>query len=433
MNTTKQPIAFREKRDCKSLSDKKKIVVLLKGYPRLSETFIAQELLGLEKAGLELELVAMRRPTDKKRHPVHDEIKAPVSYLPEYLHEEPIRVLRALWACRKRPGFGKAFKRFLCDFRHDVNRNRIRRFGQAAVLAAEWPDNGGWLHVHFIHTPASVAAYTHLLTDIPWTISAHAKDIWTSNDRDLSGKLNSARWAVTCTASGYEHLRNLARQKDTVHLSYHGLDLTRFPHFDADRPANDGSDAAQPITILSVGRAVEKKGIDILLKALASLPPSLHWQLVHIGGGEKLESLKALSNSLGLADRVTWKGAMDQKEVLDHYRKADLFALACRITQDGDRDGLPNVLVEAASQKLACLSTNISGIPEFFISGENGLLTNQEDVAAFTTALHTLITDPALRTRLGATAEQKVRTAFDNNTSIAHLKSLFEQEWGKGV
>jgi len=415
------------------LSDKKKIVVLLKGYPRLSETFIAQELLGLEKAGLELELVAMRRPTDKKRHPVHDEIKAPVSYLPEYLHEEPIRVLRALWACRKRPGFGKAFKRFLCDFRHDVNRNRIRRFGQAAVLAAEWPDNGGWLHVHFIHTPASVAAYTHLLTDIPWTISAHAKDIWTSNDHDLSGKLNSARWAVTCTASGYEHLRNLAADKGSVHLSYHGLDLTRFPHFDADRPINDGSDAARPITILSVGRAVEKKGIDILLKALASLPSSLHWQLVHIGGGEKLESLKALSNSLGLADRVTWKGAMDQKEVLDHYRKADLFALACRITQDGDRDGLPNVLVEAASQKLACLSTNISGIPEFFISGENGLLTNQEDVAAFTTALHTLITDPALRTRLGVAAEQKVRTAFDNNTSIAHLKSLFEQEWEKGV
>lgn len=415
------------------MSDKKKIVVLLKGYPRLSETFIAQELLGLEKAGLELELVAMRRPTDKKRHPVHDEIKAPVSYLPEYLHEEPIRVLRALWACRKRPGFGKAFKRFLCDFRHDVNRNRIRRFGQAAVLVAEWPDNGGWLHVHFIHTPASVAAYTHLLTDIPWTISAHAKDIWTSNDHDLSGKLNSARWAVTCTASGYEHLRNLAADKGSVHLSYHGLDLTRFPHFDADRPINDGSDAARPITILSVGRAVEKKGIDILLKALASLPSSLHWQLVHIGGGEKLESLKALSNSLGLADRVTWKGAMDQKEVLDHYRKADLFALACRITQDGDRDGLPNVLVEAASQKLACLSTNISGIPEFFISGENGLLTNQEDVAAFTTALHTLITDPALRTRLGVAAEQKVRTAFDNNTSIAHLKSLFEQEWEKGV
>ncbi|MDO5893752.1 glycosyltransferase [Agrobacterium sp. Azo12] len=415
------------------MSDKKKIVVLLKGYPRLSETFIAQELLGLEKAGLELELVAMRRPTDKKRHPVHDEIKAPVSYLPEYLHEEPIRVLRALWACRKRPGFGKAFKRFLCDFRHDVNRNRIRRFGQAAVLVAEWPDNGGWLHVHFIHTPASVAAYTHLLTDIPWTISAHAKDIWTSNDHDLSGKLNSARWAVTCTASGYEHLRNLAADKGSVHLSYHGLDLTRFPHFDADRPINDGSDAARPITILSVGRAVEKKGIDILLKALASLPSSLHWQLVHIGGGEKLESLKALSNSLGLADRVTWKGAMDQKEVLDHYRKADLFALACRITQDGDRDGLPNVLVEAASQKLACLSTNISGIPEFFISGENGLLTNQEDVAAFTTALHTLITDPALRARLGAAAEQKVRTAFDNNTSIAHLKSLFEQEWEKGV
>lgn len=102
------------------MTDTKKIVVLLKGYPRLSETFIAQELLGLEKAGLELELMSMRRPTDKKRHPVHDEIRAPVTYLPEYLHEEPLRVLKALWACRKKPGFTKALRRFFSDLPHDL-------------------------------------------------------------------------------------------------------------------------------------------------------------------------------------------------------------------------------------------------------------------------------------------------------------------------
>ncbi|WP_421358782.1 glycosyltransferase family 4 protein [Agrobacterium rosae] len=410
---------------------KKKILVLLKGYPRLSETFIAQELLGLEKAGLELELVSMRRPTDKKRHPVHDEIRANVTYLPEYLHEEPLRVLKALWACRVKPGFSKALRRLAHDLRHDFSRNRFRRFGQAAVLAHEWPTDAGWLHVHFIHTPASVAAYTHLMTGTPWTISAHAKDIWTSSDQDLSGKLDSARWAVTCTASGFRHLQSLSADKAKVHLSYHGLDLTRFPHFEGPRAPRDGSDPNEPVRILSVGRAVKKKGIDILLRALAALPTSLHWHFTHIGGGDELATLKALADELGLSGRIVWTGAMDQKQVLEHYRQADLFALACRITSDGDRDGLPNVLVEAASQNLACISTNISGIPEFFINGENGLLTAPEDATAFSQALQAAITDPELRARLGAAAENRVRTSFDHRNSITELKALFEQEWEK--
>jgi hypothetical protein len=155
----------------------KKILVLLKGYPRLSETFIAQELLGLERAGFNLELVAMRRPTDKKRHPVHDEIRAKVWYLPEYLHEEPWRVLKALAKVARRPGFSKALSAFLKDLRRDLSRNRFRRFGQAAVLVAEWPEDAEWLHVHFIHTPASVARYASMIGTIPWTVSAHAKDI----------------------------------------------------------------------------------------------------------------------------------------------------------------------------------------------------------------------------------------------------------------
>ena len=130
---------------------------MLKGYPRLSETFIAQELLGLEQAGFDLALVALRRPTDKKRHPVHDEIRAPVHYLPEYLHEEPWRVLRARWSLpADAPASGARCRPSVADLARDPTRNRVRRFGQALVLAAEWPDGGEWLHAHFIHTPASV-------------------------------------------------------------------------------------------------------------------------------------------------------------------------------------------------------------------------------------------------------------------------------------
>lgn len=275
------------------MPEKRKIVIVLKGYPRLSETFIAQEILGLERAGFDLTLVALRRPTDAKRHPVHDEIKAPVLYLPEYLREEPGRVMKAVLKILPRPGFWKALGALARDFNKDRTRNRIRRFGQGAVLAAELPEGAGWLHAHFIHTPASATAYASMMSGIPWTCSAHAKDIWTSPDWELAGKLSSNRWTVTCTRTGYEHLKQLGGPGAHVHLSYHGLDLARFGHFDGERPARDGSDPANPVRIISVGRAVPKKGYDVLLKALSLLPTDLHWRFEHIGDGDIIGALKA--------------------------------------------------------------------------------------------------------------------------------------------
>ena len=406
-----------------------KIVIVLKGYPRLSETFIAQELLGLEQAGFELALVALRRPTDKKRHPVHDEIRAPVLYLPEYLHDEPARVLSGLLAGLGRPGFWRALGAFAADLPREFTRNRFRRFGQALVLAREWPNGGEWLHAHFIHTPASATRYASLLLGIPWTCSAHAKDIWTSADWELREKLASARWTVTCTASGFAHLRGLADGRGKVQLSYHGLDLARFGAFAGLRSERDGSDPQAPVTVLSVGRAVEKKGYDVLLRALALLPADLNWRFEHIGGGELLDGLRTLAAELGITDRVSWRGGLAQDEVLAHYRQADIFALACRITADGDRDGLPNVLVEASSQGLVCISTNISGVPELLDDGDNGLVVPPDDPAAFAAALERAMRDPALRTRLGKAAEHKVRTQFDYHRSIRQLADLFELEW----
>ncbi|PDT12383.1 MULTISPECIES: glycosyltransferase [unclassified Rhizobium] len=410
---------------------RRKILVVLKGYPRLSETFIAQELLGLEKAGFDLTLISMRRPTDKKRHPVHDEIKARVVYLPEYLHEEPIRVLKGFIAGFSKPGFKALIKRFLADLPRDLSRNRFRRLGQALVLGREWPDGGEWLHAHFIHTPASVTEYASILTGTPWSCSAHAKDIWTSPDWELTEKLNRARWTVTCTRAGYEHMRTLTSRKDAVHLSYHGLDLARFGHFAGERSRRTGDDPNDPAFILSVGRAVEKKGYDVLLRALALLPADLQWRMEHIGGGEALAKLKALASELGLSDRIVWKGALAQEDVLDHYRRADLFALACRIAANGDRDGLPNVLVEASSQRLVCISTEVSGVPELLRDGENGLVVPPEDPALLARALEAAIRDPALRKRLGDAAERRVRDDFDYHSSIRQLSGLFEAEWQK--
>jgi glycosyltransferase involved in cell wall biosynthesis len=403
----------------------KKMVVLLKGYPRLSETFIAQELRGLELAGFRLELMSMRRPTDKKRHPVHDEIEAPVHYLPEYLHEEPRRVAKALLHWIGKPTFGKTLAAFLKDLPRDISRNRFRRFGQALVLAREWPQDADWLHVHFIHTPAAVARYASQLLGMPFSISAHAKDIWTSPDWELRNKLSDARWTVTCTRGGAEHLRALSADRDKVHLSYHGLNLDRFPPPRRAPAIRDGLDPSDPIAILAVGRAVPKKGFDILLRALALLPPQLFWRLDHVGGGDELKTLKPLADELGLSERIHWHGAMSQQEVLARYGEADIFALPCRIGKDGDRDGLPNVLVEAASQRILCISTTISGIPELFVDGENGLLVEPEDPEALAAALEEAICNPAERDRMAGNAEAKVRGHFDHRTSISDLERLF--------
>ena len=408
---------------------RRKIVVVVKGYPRLSETFIAQELLGLEQAGLELVIVALRRPTERKRHPVHDEIGAAVHYLPEYLHEEPLRVLRALAACLPTAGFWRALAAFAADLAHDPTRNRVRRFGQALVLAAEWPAGGEWLHAHFIHTPPPRPAMRACSPALPGPARRMPR---TSGRRRTA--ISRASWSRRAGRSpapraASTHLRRLAGERGKVHLSHHGLDLVRFGPFGEEHSDRDGSDAGAPVLILSVGRAVDKKGFDILLQALARLPADLHWRFEHIGGGELLGKLRAQADELGIADRISWKGGMAQDEVLARYRQADIFALACRISGDGDRDGLPNVLVEASSQRLTCISTTISGVPELLSDGENGLLVPPEDPAALASALERAIRDPQLRKRLGAEAETKVRTKFDYHSSIRQLTALFEQEW----
>lgn len=402
-----------------------KLVVVLKGYPRLSETFIAQELLGLQRAGVSLAIVSLRHPTDTSHHAVHDEITAPVLYLPEYLHEEPVRVVKALMNCLGKVEFWKACVGFVGDLAHDFTRNRFRRFGQALVLANEWPDSGTWLYAHFIHTPASVADYASQITSVGWSVSAHAKDIWTSKKRELKLKLNRARWAVTCTGTGHHYLQSLAADPASVHLSYHGIDLERFPVFQRSVSQSNGSEPSAKVNVLSVGRAVNKKGLDTLLQALAALPKTLHWHFTHIGGGGELDTLQKMADTLGIAEHVTWLGAVTQSVVLEHYQRADLFALACRITEDGDRDGLPNVLVESASQGLPCVTTHISAIPEAFEHQRDALLVEPDNVEALRDALELAITNPTLRWELGQAAATNVRTRFDHHTSIAQLLELF--------
>jgi glycosyltransferase involved in cell wall biosynthesis len=402
------------------------VAFVLKGYPRLSETFIAQEIHGLEQRGLDIRIVSLRAPREALRHPIHADIRAPVTYLPEYLHHAPGRVLRAWWRVRRLASYGAAWRAFRADLRADRHkRARVRRFGQALVLAAELPADVGRLHAHFLHAPASVTAYAARLRGLPWSCSAHAKDIWTTPAWETRRKLARLDWLVTCTASGRDHLAARAPDAARVRLAYHGLDLTRFPAPPTTRPPRDGSDPADPIRLLSVGRPVPKKGYATLLEALARLPGQLHWRFEHIGDGEELGRLQARAAELGLAERITWRGAQPQAEVLAAYRAADLFVLASQVAADGDRDGLPNVLMEAQSQALPCLATEVSAIPELIRDGETGRLVPPRDPAALAAALAELIADPARRQALGDAGAARVRQDFAAGPNLDALAARF--------
>jgi glycosyltransferase involved in cell wall biosynthesis len=403
-----------------------RVAFVLKGYPRLSETFIAQEIWALEQRGLDILIVSLRHPTDPATHPVHRQIEAPVLYLPEYLKDAPRRLWRGWRRARRLPGYGAARRAWLRDLVRDLTPNRVRRFGQAVVLAAELPADIGQLHAHFLHTPASVARYAAAIRGLDWSVSAHAKDVWTIPAWEKREKLAAARWAVTCTEEGRQHLAELAAEPANVLLSYHGLDLDRFAAAPGARDGDgDGNDPERPVILLSVGRAVAKKGYDDLLAALALLPRELSWRLVHIGGGALAKGLKREAARLGLARRIDWRGAQPQPAVLQAYRAADLFVLAAKVAKNGDRDGLPNVLLEAQSQRLACVATALPGIAELIEDGDTGVLVAPGDPAALAAALEAMIRSPALRRRLGAAGEARVRRDFDMNGGIELLAEQF--------
>jgi glycosyltransferase involved in cell wall biosynthesis len=399
------------------------LVVVVKGYPRVSETFIAQELLALERRGLRLVVASLRRPYDALRHPVHDAIAAPVLYLPEYLYEAPRRVLAGhRTALAANPaGYRRSLRLWLRDLLRDPTPNRVRRFGQAGVLAAELPAGARHLHAHFLHTPASVARYAAAMSGLSYSLSAHAKDIWTRPGWELREKLTDARFCVTCTAENRRHLAALAPGRP-VELVYHGLDREFFGPPACFGSSRDASSPAEPIRLLAVGRFQPKKGFDVLLHALARLTVPAVLTLVGYGPGEG--ALRTLASTLGIAGQVRFTGQLDHPAVRALYRDHDLFVLPSRVAADGDRDGLPNVVVEALSQGLPVVATRVAAVAEIVDDGANGRLVPSEDPAALARVIAELARDPEARRRLGAAGLRRVAAGWDLETGVDRLAAL---------
>ncbi|MDE2145544.1 MAG: glycosyltransferase family 4 protein [Burkholderiales bacterium] len=418
---------------------------MLKRYPRLSETFILNEMRALERLGTELAVFSLLRPEETLSHPAVQELRAPVTYLPPtwlakaaavakghaaMAAAAPLRYAHALalalgWAVRSgHPlAVGKQFLR-------------------AGYMALACRRQGiGHLHAHFANAPATVARLVSVMCDIPYSFTTHAKDLYLTPQRVLRRRIGTARFVLTCTRHNLEYLQSFLPAQDwpKVHLVYHGIDLAAFAA--PEGAARNGLAAAAAAgggceggcgcpestapLLLSVGRLVPKKGLDDLVAACALLKArGVRFRCAIVGAGPLRGELQAQIAALGLEGTVSLLGAMAHDRLIALYRQASVFALSPRVMEDGDRDGIPNVLAEAMASGLPVVSTRVSGIPELVEDGHTGLLVEPQDPAALAHAVQSLLADPKTRQHLAAAARRKMEDSFECWQTTRAVQSL---------
>lgn len=403
------------------------LAIIVKGYPRLSETFVARELEALERRGLAFSLHALRKPAPDARLTQY-RLGTHCRYLPEYLHRAPLAALGALARAARLEGFGRALLALQDDFRRDPSRARIRRFGQACLFASDRTGQVRHIHCHFAHSPASVARYAALMLGASYSISAHAKDVWTDPAWDLTNKLRGARFVTTCNKAAFERLQSLVPDAD-IRLIHHGVAAGLVVRT-AQQTQRDGSDSSRPVRLLSVARAVQKKGLWHLIEAVARVVPCVHVRLDHYGDGALLEPLKQRVRQLGLQHVVTFHGARPYSDIIEAMDRSDLFVFPADVGPDGDRDGLPNALLEANARGLCVVATDAGGVRDGVRHGESGALVTRGDTDGLAACIVALVRDPAERQRLAQGALLINAPLFDAATGYDTLAFLLGQTAG---
>lgn len=389
--------------------------VLVRVWPKLSETFILEEVLGLERRGMALRLYALAAPTDGVAHDAVARVRAPLQQVPAAAGLSSLLARHARVAAAGPAGYLRAFALALRR-----GSEGWRDFVRAGWLAAQLRDDGvAHLHVHFISGPADVAQLAAAMAGIPFSISAHAKDIYLSRPFDLRRKLQAARFTVTCTEANRSALAALA-PRAPIRLMYHGVDRQVFH---PGRRSAAGGD--EPPLLLAVGRLRAKKGLDTLVEACRLLHArGLPVRCEIVGYGEEHDALARCIAGAGLAGHVQLAGKLAREQVLERYARAAVFVQPSRIAADGDRDGIPNVLLEAMAMGLPVVATRVSGIPELVRDGINGLLVEPDAAPALADAVERLLRAPAQAAAFGQAARAAVAGGFDNDANLATLVQL---------
>jgi glycosyltransferase involved in cell wall biosynthesis len=424
---------------------------VLMGFPRVSETFIASEIQRVEEAGIDVRLFVLKPVEEREadlRHPVVDRIEATPDYLPDTtaltapLHRWRPRHLAAFApairrAARRRPAglakaLGMALGQALRDRRTPVSGPRkiyLKELLQAIALADRVlaAPEVRHLHAHFAHGTTTVTMLASRITGVPFSFTGHARDIYAPDLNPhgwLERKLGAAEFAVTCTEANVRHLRALAPGA-RVQLVYHGLNAD-FAGLLGDGGEWVGGNGR--LRVLGVGRLVAKKGFDTLVDACAVLHRrGVRFEAAIVGQDDKHgDEVRRRIAAQGLEALVRLPGPAGQAELLAEYRRASALCMPCRVLPS-DRDGIPNVLVEAMAAGAPVIATGVSGIPELVTHEHNGLLVAPDDPEALAAALMRLHEDRALAARLSEAGRATVRERFDGARHAQRLARLFEE------
>ena len=410
-----------------------RLIYVVRSWPRLSQTFIVDEVLALERLGRALTVFSLVHSGESVVQPQVARVRAPVHHLDSRerhrlrrnvrlhlsaLRRAPRRYAATLATVLRHPrlaaGYGDCST--LRCFHHAT------RVADAVARMRADGDRVEHLHAHFAHDPALVGLFAARLAGLRFSFTGHARDLLQIPPAALSARAAAATAMVTCCQANAAYIAATVPEpsRPPIEVIHHGVDLTRF------RPPQRRREGAAVPVLLSVGRLVQKKGFDDLLHALAELRRrGSAFECRIYGDGPLRDELEDLRDRLGLHDRLRMMGARSSDEVVAALADADVFVLMARQTDDGDRDGIPNVLVEAMACAVPVVATVAGGIPELVRDRRNGLLRPERDHAGVAAALESLLADEGLRRRLGESARRTVEADFDVDVAACRLDALF--------
>ena len=391
-----------------------RVAYVVKRYPRFSETFIVNEILANEESGLDMVIFSLLPTSDTHFQDIIGKVRTPVFYIKSD-NIKAIDFWNAIENCRKFiPSISNKLK--------IIKKEEYKDVYQSLVLSyLLYENNINHIHAHFATNATSISRLASILSGIPYTFTAHARDIY-HNDvvhSELEKKINDAAKVITIGEYNLNYLNNIyPKHKDNIRLVYNGLDFNKLPRYNNVKRNKN--------TIISVGRLIEKKGFNVLIDACNVLnSKKIPFNCKIIGSGYLEEKLKTQIIKLDLQEKIQLLGSVPRSEMFRYIQESQVFVAPSILGSDGDRDGLPTTLLEAMAMGTPCISTNVTGIPEAIEDGITGILIPQNNSESLALALENLFSDEKILKSISDNGKKLVQSKFDIRKNSTTLRQIF--------